>query len=135
MNDKKDHNCTKKEISKNKIDAFKGFFECCLTDTPAPIPEKLQALRQKLPERSYSSVKYRKNKDFTIFPDMIVADLLLTFPYLKDQLSELHPLGMMSPALSQISLEMLFSDMEIDIPKVCQDLASLINQQNPLNAK
>lgn len=125
MNEKKSHSCNKKDI--------KHFFQCCLTDEPTPIPKKIQTLRQKIPESKYASVEYKKEKSFTILPDMIIADLIFTFPYLKTYLSELHPLGMMSPALDKTSLEMLFADIEADINKVCQELTNLINQTTSEN--
>lgn len=125
MNDKKSHKCNKKDI--------KHFFECCLTDEPAPIPEKIQILRQKIPGNEYPSVKYNKDNEFTVLPDMVVADLIVTFPHLKQHLSDLHPLGMMSPTLSQTSLEMLFADIEIDLTELCKELTLLINHKSPEN--
>lgn len=129
MKDKKAHIC-KHGTGKNSIpENFLSLFECCLKEEPTPIPEKLQNLRQKLPESTYTNVKYRSNREFTVLPDMIVQDLLITFPYIKEYLEELHPLGLMSPALSRTSLEMLFSDIEADIKQICEDLSNLINQK------
>lgn len=129
MKDKKAHICKHETKEKTVPEKFLSFFECCLKEDPAPIPEKLQNLRRKLPESSYTDVEYKLNQEFTVLPDMIVQDLLTTFPKIKEYLEELHPLGLMSPALSHTSLEILFSDIEADIEQICNDLSHIINHK------
>jgi hypothetical protein len=59
---------------------------------------------------------------------MIIGDVLLNFPQIRPFLEDLHPLGLMSPLLDQITIEMFFSDQEVDIENICQHITNLIAQ-------
>lgn len=104
------------------------FFGCCLGDDPAPISPKIQSIRENLGKDQDLPVIIRPGQYLVITPDMVVADLLINFPQIKPLLEDLHPLGLLSPVLDQISLEIFFADLAVDVKAVCQQLESLVNQ-------
>lgn len=108
-------------------------FSCLLTETPAPIPARLQNLRQKLYESSTTETPLpsattppSEVEVFTITPDMVVLDLITNFPQIKTYLHDLHPLGLLSPNLDKINLELFLSDFNVDVDEVCAELTELI---------
>ncbi len=105
-----------------------GFFECCLKDEPAPLPPKIQDLRAALPTSNLEEINIKPGEKFQVSGDMIIADLLLNFPQIKTYLEDLHPLGMLSPQLDRISLEIFFSDQDQDLGVICDRLNKIINQ-------
>jgi hypothetical protein len=105
------------------------FFSCCLGEKPPEISAKLRQLRQKIPGQNLEQVSYEPGKHFKISKEMIVADLVLTFPALRPHLEELHPLGMLSPMLASTTLEMLLSDLDVNPQQVCRELENIINPQ------
>jgi len=104
-----------------------AFFGCCLGDEPAPISEKIQSLRKKLPESSTEELKITPGQPIQITKDMIIGDVIANFPLARDIFEEIHPLGLMSPRLDQISIEMFLSDLNTDPDQICASLTSLIN--------
>ena len=105
------------------------FFGCCLGDDPAPLSPKIQSIRENLGNGQTEDVIITPGEKITISKDMIVADILANFPQSKTLLHELHPLGLMSPVLDQISLEIFFSDQpELDLENICLQLESIVNQ-------
>lgn len=113
----------------NTAEEMLQFFSCCLGEDPPEISAKIRELRQKIPERNLEQVNYEPGKHFQISKEMIVADLVLTFPALRPHLEELHPLGMLSPMLASTTLEMLLSDLAVDTQQVCLELENIINLQ------
>jgi hypothetical protein len=105
-----------------------NFFECCLTDDPAPLSPKILQARENLQDQAFEPVEISSENTFQVTSDMIVADLLFNFPLLRGYLENLHPLGLMSPALDRISLELFFSDLDKNIDQICQEMTDLINQ-------
>ncbi len=103
------------------------FFGCCLGNDPTPISPNIQELRLRLGEGHLENVTITPGEAFSITPDMIVADLIFNFPDIGKYLENLHPLGMMSPQLEQISLEIFLADLPVEIEQICQDLNKLIN--------
>jgi hypothetical protein len=105
------------------------FFGCCLGDDPAPLSPKIQSIRENLENGQIEDVIITPGGEITISKDMIVADILANFPQTKSLFHELHPLGLMSPVLDQISLEIFFSDQpELDLENICLQLESIVNQ-------
>ena len=102
-----------------------GFFACLLGDDPAPISEKIQKLREVIPESQ--TIEQPLEKSLQITKDMVVLDLISNFPQIKDYLEEIHPLGLLSPRLDQISLELFLSDFNLDLDKLCSDLTKLVH--------
>lgn len=131
MNTDSPQNCQKHSDHSHRHSSAKEFFQffsCCLGEDPAPISDKIQNLRAQLPENSMEEVKYTPGTNFQVLPDMVVGDLLTTFSQIRPYLEELHPLGLLSPALNATSLEMFLIDFDLDLQTVCQELESLINQ-------
>ena len=106
--------------------SFLKMFECCLKDTPPPLPEKILNMRESLQKPQILETVFRPGEKFLICSDMIVEDLLFTFPYLRAYFEEHHPLGLLSPVLHQTTLEMYFADLPEKIENVCTDLSTLI---------
>jgi hypothetical protein len=105
------------------------FFGCCLGDDPAPLSPKIQSIRENLENGQIEDFIITPGGKITISKDMIVADILANFPQTKSLFHELHPLGLMSPVLDQISLEIFFSDQpELDLENICLQLESIVNQ-------
>lgn len=105
------------------------FFGCCLGDDPAPLSPKIQNIRENLENGQIEDVIITPGQKITISKEMIVADILVNFPQTKSLFHELHPLGLMSPVLDQISLEIFFSDQpDIDLENICLQLESIVNQ-------
>jgi len=115
-----DHNHQKKT-------PFLNFFECCLGDEPAPLSKKIQNLRENYADHQITAEVISPNQIIIIEKDMIVGDLLINFPEIKTTLEDLHPLGMLSPLLDRISLEIFLSDLNVDPEQICQHLSTLIN--------
>jgi len=105
------------------------FFGCCLGNEPTPLSPKIQNIRENLGNGQIEDVIITPGEKITISKDMIVADILANFPQTKAFFHELHPLGLMSPVLDQISLEIFFSDQpDIDLENICRQLESIVNQ-------
>ncbi len=117
-----------------KRESLLSFFQCCMTDTPAPLPEKLLKLRESLQQPQIAESIYRPGQPFVISEEMIVGDLLFNFPQLHEYFQEKHPLGLLSPVLDRTSLEMYFADLPVKIDDICRDLSDLINFNNQNNA-
>jgi len=106
------------------------FFGCCLGDEPTPLSDKIQSIRSNLhPGTTLSEVTIEAGQDFLLTKDMIVGDILVNFPQTQPYFQELHPLGLLSPALNHISLEIFFSDLPVDLDQICQELTQLVNQK------
>lgn len=101
-----------------------GFFACLLGDEPAPISEKIQTLRENLTESE--TIEEPLGQSLIISKDMVVLDLINSFPKIKDYLQDIHPLGLLSPRLDQTTLELFVSDLNLDIDDICADLTKLI---------
>lgn len=107
------------------------FLGCCLGNEPTPLSPRIQAIRSSLePGNIITPVTISPNQPFQIYQDMIVGDILANFPKTKSYFHEIHPLGLLSPALDQISLEIFFSDIPVDIKQICQELTQIINFQS-----
>ncbi len=123
--DHKDH-CQHGNNPKNLLQ----FFQCCLGEEAPPISEKIQSLRQKIGgSENITAVQVRPEEKFSVYGDMVVADLLHTFPEIRPYLEELHPLGLLSPTLHSTTLELFLADSETDINTVCLELEAIINRQ------
>jgi hypothetical protein len=105
------------------------FFGCCLGNDPTPISPKIQAIRENLGNGQTESTIIQPGHHLTISQDMVVADILANFPQSRPFFQELHPLGLLSPALDKISLEIFFSDLPVDLEQICQQLENLVNQK------
>lgn len=131
----KHQHCDHKTATKGSVKLnIAQFFGCCLGAEPAPIPEKIQTARTNLSNNSVTEIHHQPGEPFHITPDMIIADLLLTFPIIKNYLEDLHPLGLLSPALETTSLEMFLLDFNLNLDEICRDLDCLINQNNQSNS-
>jgi len=104
-----------------------AFFGCCLGDEPAPISQKIQKLRELLPESSTEELSIIPGQPITITKDMIIGDVIANFPLAKSIFEEIHPLGLLSPLLGQTTIEMFLSDLNTDADQICASLTSLIN--------
>ncbi len=103
------------------------FFGCCLGDEPTPISPKIQSLRESLNNTKTEEINLETAQNLEITSDMIIGDILLNFPQTKSYLEDLHPLGLLSPKLSETTLEMFFSDMNHDLETICQKLTQIIS--------
>jgi hypothetical protein len=106
---------------------FAAFFGCCLGAEPAPVSPKIQQLREQLPELATEELVITPGQPITITKDMIIGDVLANFPLARSIFEEIHPLGLLSPRLDQISIEMFLSDLNTDADQICASLTSLIN--------
>lgn len=104
-----------------------AFFGCCLGDEPAPISQKIQQLREQLPESVTEELIVIPGQPVIITKDMIIGDVIANFPLARSIFEEIHPLGLLSPRLDQISIEMFLSDLNTDPDQICASLTSLIN--------
>lgn len=104
-----------------------AFFGCCLGDDPAPISPKIQKLREQLPQSATEELTIIPGEHLTITKDMIIGDVIANFPLARSIFEEIHPLGLLSPLLDQISIEMFLSDLNTDADQICASLTSLIN--------
>jgi hypothetical protein len=121
-----DHEHRNQDLTLRKLTEF---FECCLKDGPRPLSDKVQQIRKSIPQSNATTeTRHIPGQNFTVSTDMIVADLLFTFPQIKPLLEDLHPLGLMSPALKTTSLEMFFADQPVNLEQICSDLSQIINQ-------
>lgn len=107
------------------------FFECCLKDGAAPIAPKIMQVRENLSASGLSETHHVPGQTFQVSGDMIVGDLLFTFPQIEPLLQDWHPLGLLSPALNRTSLELFFSDLPVDLKDICLKLNQVINQKAP----
>lgn len=104
-------------------------FNCCLGDEPTPISNNIQNFRHNY-DHNHQLITQEAIKDlqsFSIKKDMIVQDLITNFPQIKNYLQDLHPLGLLSPNLNQLSLEMLFHDIPSNIEDICLNLNKIIH--------
>ncbi len=108
-------------------DPLSAFFGCCLTEDPTPISAKIQQLREQLPETHNTELTVIPGQNITITKDMIIADVMTTFPITRQVFEDLHPLGLLSPSLDKISIELFLSDLQIDPDQICAELTNLIN--------
>lgn len=102
------------------------FFGCCLGDEPTPISPKIQQLREQLNSSSIEEVS-TDTEFLAITSDMIVGDILAHFPQTRNYLEDLHPLGLLSPQLDSITLEIFFSDQKVNLDEICQKLSDIIS--------
>ncbi len=105
------------------------FLNCCLGDEPTPISNNIQNLRYNY-DHNHQFITQEAIKDiqsFFIKKDMIVQDLIINFPQIKNYLQDLHPLGLLSPNLNQLSLEMFFHDIPANIEDICLNLNKIIH--------
>jgi hypothetical protein len=117
----------KKDQNGSRPHPLAGFFACLLGDEPAPISAKIQDLRQKLPDSQ--SIEENINEKLIISSDMVVLDLIVNFPKIKNYLEEIHPLGLLSPNLDKISLELFLSEFNLDLDKICHELTQLTHHE------
>lgn len=108
-----------------------GFFNCCLGDEPTPISDKVQQLRENLDihQSEEISADQLKNGEFDVTPDLITGDLINNFPQISDYLEEIHPLGMLSPSLHLITLEIFLADLNFStdqLKEIYQKLNTLV---------
>lgn len=104
-----------------------AFFGCCLGAEPAEISPKIQQLREKLPESTTEELNIIPGQTIIITKDMIIGDVIANFPLVLSVFEDIHPLGLLSPRLDQISIEMFLSDLNTDPDEICVGLTSLIN--------
>jgi len=109
------------------LQPFSSFFECCISEDSGKLSDKIQQLRQNYAEHQITAEVITPNQAIFIEKDMIVGDLLLNFPEIRPVLEDIHPLGLMSPLINQISLEIFLSDINVDPELICQQLSTLIN--------
>ncbi|MGL5831363.1 MAG: hypothetical protein ACRCZE_04415 [Candidatus Altimarinota bacterium] len=112
-----------------------NFFNCCLGDEPTPISDKVQQLRENLDltKTEEISPEQFQSGEIILSSDIIIGDLINNFPQIKPYLQEIHPLGMMSPSLHLITMEIFFSDLNLSteqLAEIYQNLGKQISKSN-----
>lgn len=105
-----------------------AFFQCCLGDEPAPLSPKIQKLREQIPSSEAQEIHLKPGQKIIITKDMIIGDILTNFPETKTIFEDIHPLGLLSPLLDRITIEIFLSDINVDPDLICQSLSQLIAQ-------
>lgn len=100
-------------------------FNCCLGNEPTPLSHKIQQLREQKLHGQIKIVTIKANQKLTVEPNMIVGDLIASYPLIKVELQEIHPLGLLSPTLNQTTLEFFLADLHLNLKEVCQTLTKL----------
>lgn len=131
----KSHSHQHSQPSNSRPHPLANFFNCCLGDEPTPISDKVQQLRENLDLNQTEEIapeQFQTGK-IIITPDLIIGDLINNFPQIKPYLQEIHPLGMMSPSLHLITLEIFFSDLNLpakDLTEIYSELGKQISQKS-----
>ena len=106
----------------------KSHKSCCLKTEPTEISDKLMSDRRSLSEQEFCTIALKSNAKVELTADMIIGDIIQTFPHSKELFKDIDPLGINEFSSNNLSISMFLSGTGIDEQKFCTELNQLINQ-------